>query len=112
MIPPSPEYGFRESYTLKVEDRLYRFGLRPESATDLAQQAAEAERDGLPHGISVFSRSARPDAISALRLDIEEQFVVHKTGRNPFHYTIELPRPVTERDAAVLNRLFGRASRG
>ena len=40
-----------------------------------------------------------------------QHFVVHKTGRNPYHVTIELPRPVTDEVAAQFNRLFGRSPR-
>lgn len=56
----------------------------------------------------MFSRTSRADAVSALRSDIEQYFNVIKTGRNPFHFTIELPTPVSEEDAAILNSLFGR----
>ena len=90
------------------EDRLYRFGLGPELVSELAAQAAEAESLGLPHGVSTFSRSGRPDAASALRTEAEKHFRVHKTGRNPYHYTIELPKPVTDEVTALFNELFGR----
>jgi hypothetical protein len=92
----------------RARDRLYRFGLEIESAQDLGRQAAESKARGFPHGVSVFGRSTRPDAASALRVDVEAHFVVHKTGRNPFHYTIELPEPVTDSVAERFNALFGR----
>jgi hypothetical protein len=63
---------------------------------------------GFPHGVSVFDRTNRRDAASALRSEVEQHFNVMKTGKNPFHYTIELPKPATEDVANVFNRLFGR----
>jgi hypothetical protein len=89
---------------------LYRFGLEQESAERLAVLAAEAEAAGFPHGISVFSRSSRPDAVSAPFAEVAARFRVHKTGRNPYHYTVELPKPVTEDVAAVLNQVLARPS--
>jgi hypothetical protein len=87
---------------------LFRFGTEPESAERLGQQSAQAESNGLPHGVSVFSRSNRADAVSASRSDIEEHFNVVKTGKSPYHYTVELPNPVTQEHADTFNRLFGR----
>src|SRR3954468_19142910 len=92
----------------RAAERLFRFGLEWETADDLARQAAESRARGFPHGVSAFSRSSRPDAASVLRVEIEAHFVVHKTGRNPFHYTIELPDLVTDRVAGLFNALFGR----
>ena len=91
-------------------DRLFRFGLDPETIEELALQAAAAENRGFPHGVSAFSRSDRPDSVSASAAEIEEKFALHKTGANPFHYTIELPKPVTQEVADLFNGLFGRGS--
>jgi RHS repeat-associated protein len=88
--------------------KLYRFGLDPESAEKLASDAAKAEQNGFPHGVSTMSRTTRPDASPASRAEVEEHFPVHKTGKNPYHYTVELPKPVTETVAELFNRLFGR----
>ena len=93
-----------------MQNALYRFGLEPETANDLAEQCAWAESHGLPHGVSAFARSSRPDAASARRADIEEHFRVHKTGRNSYHFTIELPKPMTDTTADLFNRLFGRTT--
>jgi hypothetical protein len=109
IVPPSRLGGDREGGGVQGRDRLYRFGLEAESAEQLARDAADAERRDFPHGISAFSRSSRLDAASAPRRDIEQRFRVHRTGRNPYHYTIELPKPVTEAVAGRINRLFGRA---
>ena len=90
-------------------EKLYRFGLLPEAAEKLARESAEAEATGrFPHGVSAFSFSTRSDAASANRQNVELRFTVIKTGANPFHFTIELPRPVTEEVAMTFNRLFGR----
>jgi hypothetical protein len=89
-------------------NRLFRFGLAWEGPERLAEQAAIAKQNGLPHGVSVFSRSSRDDAVSADRLQIAEVFAVHKTAKNPYHFTIELPEPVTDSVADTFNRLFGR----
>jgi RHS repeat-associated protein len=91
------------------EAKLFRFGLAPESAQKLAADAAAAEATGrFPHGVSTFSRTSRLDAASALRSEVEKHFKVTKTGGNAFHYTVELPKPVTEEVAKLFNTLFGR----
>jgi len=87
---------------------LYRFGLGAESAEKLAAEAASAEASGFPHGVSVFGRSSRPDASRALRSEVEQYFEVQKTGKNPYHYTVKLPREVTQQTADRFNSLFGR----
>jgi hypothetical protein len=91
-------------------DQLFRFGLEPETVQELALQAAAAENRGFPHGVSVFSRSDRPDRVTASVEDVEEKFALHKTGVNPFHFTIELPKPVTQSVADLFNGLFSRAT--
>jgi hypothetical protein len=90
------------------DEILYRFGEAPESAAKLADAAAQAERILGIHGVSATARRPRQPASSAKRSDIEQHFPVHKTGRDPMHRTIELPRPVTEEVADLFNRLFGR----
>jgi hypothetical protein len=80
----------------------------PESAAELAKDAANAERNGFLHGVSTFSRTVRSDAASAFRAEVEAHFAVHKTGKNPYHFTIELPKPVPEATAELFNRLFDR----
>ena len=40
--------------------------------------------------------------------EVAARFPVHKTGRTRYHYTIELPEPVSDDDARALNQLFGR----
>jgi hypothetical protein len=90
-------------------NRLFRCGLAWESRERLAEQAAVAKHHGLPHGVSVFSRSSRDDAVSADRMKVTEVFAVHKTAKNPYHFTVELPEPVTDSVVDTFNRLFGRS---
>src|SRR5262249_53559056 len=74
---------------------LYRYRNGPETATRLGRQAADAEANGFPHGVSTTTNPipGRPCA-SALCSDVENVFRVVKTGRDPYHYTVELPNPV------------------
>jgi RHS repeat-associated protein len=88
---------------------LYRFGFAWESAPKLEEDASAAEAAGFPHGVSVLSKlPPGRSASSAVRANVEAQFAVVKTGKNPYHYTVVLPKPVTEKDAATFNALFGR----
>lgn len=91
-------------------DRLYRFGLEYESADSLERQSEAALASGLPHGVSVFTRSNRLDAVSAPFSAVAAVFAVLKTGRSPFHYTVVLPHQVTPEAAEVFNLLFGRVN--
>jgi RHS repeat-associated protein len=91
--------------------RLARFGLAAETAESLSKQAAEAEATGnFPHGVSTFSESTRKDAAWADASEIKRHFSIEKTGGNPYHYTIVLPKPVTQKVADTFNSLFGRTS--
>lgn len=92
----------------RQEARLYRFGLEWETADRLAADAARAVAAGFPHGVSTMDRTSRPDAVSAPRAFVEAHFPVRQTGRNPHHFTVLLPDPVTEDVAQRFNRLFGR----
>lgn len=87
---------------------LFRFGREPESAANLGADAAKAEANGFPHGVSVRSRTNRSDAMEASREAVEGVFNVIKTGKDPAHYTVELPNPVTQDVADLFNTLFGR----
>lgn len=88
---------------------LFRFGMEPESASDLEDACEAAKLADLPHGVSVRDRTHRVDAMRASRPEVELYFRVHKTGESRAHYTVELPHPVTDADAAQFNRLFGRS---
>lgn len=91
-------------------EELKRFGLDPESAEQLAEQAAAAEVKIGIHGVSVTARDTNAPAGRASRAEVEKQFRVHNTPsrRDPLHRTVELPKPVTPDVADAFNRLFGR----
>jgi hypothetical protein len=86
--------------------KLYRFGLSPESAEQLAQQANAALQAGFPHGVSTRDETNRLDARWAYLSEVEGYFEVIQTGRNPHHFTVVLPNPVTPSVALVFNSLF------
>lgn len=92
------------------DELLKRFGLTPESADRLAEQAAAAEAALGVHGVSVTARATNAPAAAAPRSAVEARFRVHDTPsrRDPLHRTVELPRPVTPEVADEFNRLFGR----
>lgn len=88
--------------------KLFRFGLSWESVERFAEQAHPAEAKGFPYGVSVFSRSDRADAAQADYDLVVRFFAIHKTGRNPYHVTVELPDPITDDTATTFNELSGR----
>lgn len=97
------------------DEQLKRFGLEPETAAELAEQAAAAEVHPRirTHGVSVTARSVPPhrtDVCVANRSDVEKHFRVRNTGttRDPLHRTVELEKPVTTAAAELFNRVFGR----
>jgi hypothetical protein len=92
------------------DESLKRFGLAPESADRLAEQAAAAEAVLGVHGVSVTARDTTAPAGVAARSAVEKRFRVHDTPsrRDPLHRTVELPKPVTAEVADEFNRLFGR----
>ena len=89
--------------------KLFRYGDEAEDAAKLAEDAAKAKahKDFGIHGVSTTTapRSHIP-AKSAPRSEVEKAFPVHKTGKSPTHYTVELPEPVTQDVADVFNNLF------
>ena len=92
------------------DEKLVRFGDKPESAEDLAKQAADAEANGFPHGVSTKLtdklKSSDKKHKVASRSDVEEKFTVEQTGGNKKHHTVHLPKPVTEKVAEIFNKLF------
>ena len=89
--------------------RLFRFGTESESVEKLATGAANAERAGYPHGVSVTTRvPTQTTASSAAREVVEQHFPVVRTGSTPGHHTVVLPKPITQEIADLFNRLFGR----
>lgn len=91
-------------------EELKRFGTDPESAGQLAEQAAAAEAKIGIHGVSVTTRDTNAPAGRASRDEVEKVFRVRNTPsrRDPLHRTVELPEPVTPEVADAFNRLFGR----
>jgi len=61
------------------------------------------------HGVSTFTRPLvdRPCGV-ACRDAVERVFSVVKTGRDPDHFTVVLPKPVTKGVADQFNQLFSR----
>ena len=92
------------------EETLTRLGADPESAQNLAEQAAKAEQILGVHGVSVTARPTSAPGGRAQRVDVEKLFRVHETPtrRDKLHRTIELPKPVTPEVAEQFNRVFGR----
>jgi hypothetical protein len=90
--------------------QLVRFGKGPETAKQLAADAAKAEAHGFPHGVStkMVERVSGSDKVhrSAVRAEVEKFFTVEQTGRNPQHHTVHLPKPVTDEAARIFNMLF------
>jgi hypothetical protein len=56
----------------------------------------------------LFDRTNREDAAAAVRAAVEKQFPVVQTSRNRHHFTMVLPKPVTDEVAERFNILFGR----
>jgi RHS repeat-associated protein len=76
----------------------------------LTSQASAAEKAGLPHGVSVSTSSAaKPGQVvrSASSSSVESAGLnVHKTGSDPNHFTVELPKPITKAITEKWNALF------
>ena len=92
-----------------------------DAALSLGPPGAGRRRAGFPHGVSVTTpaQNARlsqdpTDASFATRRQLEEAgFTVHHTPtrRDPFHHSVELPKPVTPEAARLFNEVFGRTRR-
>jgi RHS repeat-associated protein len=91
------------------EKLLFRRGAH-DTRSLLETQAEAAERAIGVHGVSVSTSSvAKPGQVvrCATCSEVEAAgFSVHKTGNNPSHYTVELPKPVTPSAAAKFNETF------
>jgi hypothetical protein len=95
-----------------VGETLSRLGTTRESAARRARKAEEAEPALGIHGVSVAAGSPRGRASSSTREAVEDHFSVHDTPTraDPWHRTVELPKPVTREIADLFNQLFGRGS--
>ena len=98
-----------EAGVAKGDKVLYRRGAN-DSEKLLKTQAQAAESAGLPHGVSVStSPAAKPGQVvrCATCSSVEAAgFKVHKTGSDPSHHTVELPKPITKKIAEKWNELF------
>jgi RHS repeat-associated protein len=94
----------------KKGGNLVRFGKGPETTKQLADDAANAEKHGFPHGVSTkqVDRVSGSDKKhrSAPRSEVEKHFKVEQTGKNPAHHTVHLPKPVTQDVADKFNQVF------
>ena len=99
-----------ETVAKETDRHLVRFGKGPETAEQLAEQAAAAEASGLPHGVStrLKDRVSGSDKAhrSTTKKKVEEVFNVEQTGKDPRHHTVILPKPVTEETADQFNKVF------
>ncbi len=85
--------------------KLFRYRNGPESAARLARKAQEAENKIGVHGVSTSMNNLGPGAQSVDASLAQQYFNVGQTGSDPFHFTIELPKPVTPQVANQFNSL-------
>ena len=89
------------------EQLLTRYGTKVESTLEkLSGDAAKAlDKIGI-HGVSTTSipKPTLPSG-SALMSDVQKAFNIFKTG-GPGHFTVELPKPVTDSVVQIFNSLF------
>jgi hypothetical protein len=86
--------------------KLVRYG-GPDTAERLAADAAKAESTIGYHGVSAMLRN--PPGFPHGQADFGEAakvFPIIKTGTNPSHYTVILPKPVTQEVADLFNSIF------
>lgn len=91
---------------------LVRFGKGPETRETLTSQASKAKANDYPHGVSTRLRdnpsvSDVANHRCASKCDVEQVFPVQQTGKDPRHYTVILPEPVTQKTVDEFNKLFG-----
>jgi hypothetical protein len=89
--------------------KLVRYG-GPDTAEKLASDAAAAEVAIGHHGVSTMLR--KPPSFPHGQADFGDAgkvFPIVKTGANPSHYTVVLPKPVTQAVADIFNSIFMRA---
>jgi hypothetical protein len=86
--------------------KLVRYG-SPDTAEKLAADAAKAESTIGYHRVSAMLRS--PPSFPHGQADFGEAakvFPIIKTGTNPSHYTVILPKPVPRDVADLFNSIF------
>jgi len=86
---------------------LYRYREGYETATRLGRLAARAENQIQVHGVSVTTNPVPGRACGvACAQEVGKLFRVVKTGSDPYHFTVVLPKPVTKAVADAFNMLF------
>ena len=86
--------------------RLIRYG-SPDSLEKLAADAAAGEAKMGHHGVSAMLR--KPPSFPYGQADFDEVarfFKIIQTGDNKSHYTVILPKPVTQEVADLFNSVF------
>ena len=86
--------------------KLVRYG-SPDTAEKLAADAAKAEANIGYHGVSAMLRN--PPRFPHRQAEFGEAanvFRIVKTGKDPSHYTVILPKPVTQEVADLFNSIF------
>ena len=108
---PIPQTGVSQSTGSKPrpddgKKKLVRYG-SPDSVERLADDAARAEAQIGLHGVSVIYR--KPPLFphgEAEKAAAEKEFTIVQTGANKDHYTVILPKPVTQAVADKFNSVF------
>ena len=86
--------------------KLVRYG-SPDTTEKLAADAARAEATLGYHGVSAMLR--KPPSFPHGQADFGEAakvFQIIKTGKDPSHYTIILPKPVTQEVTDLFSSIF------
>jgi hypothetical protein len=86
--------------------KLIRYG-SPDTVEKLAEDAARAEASLGHHGVSAVLRN--PPSFPHGQAEFDEAakaFPIIQTGKNPHHYTVILPKPVTQAVADLFNSVF------
>ncbi len=98
-----------EATAQEGEVTLTRFGEASEQTLErLTAEAAKAETKAqvdFTHGVSTMANSVKAGG-KALMSAVQEYFEVKKTGNNPNHYTVVLPKPVTQEVVDFFQKVF------
>jgi hypothetical protein len=98
-----------EAASKEGEVILTRFGEAAEhDLARLTEEAARAEaaaKVDFTHGVSTMANSMKAGG-KALMSAVQEYFEVKKTGKNPDHYTVVLPKPITQEVVDLFKKVF------
>jgi RHS repeat-associated protein len=107
------EAGWGSAGGLDPSKILFRFGNGPETTEGLIADAQRAVDNNFPWGISTMSKlpprflASGEYRSTTVRQIIEQGYNVIKTGKNPYHYTVQLPNPITPGVTGTVNAIFG-----